>query len=83
VSDRSGNDDIWVMRADGRHRRRLTTNGARDRDPSWSANGRWIAFESNRTGNWEIYEMRANGSHLTRLTFDAAADILPAWRGSR
>jgi TolB protein len=71
------------MRSDGSHLRELTSNLASDRDPSWSANGRWIAFESNRSGNWEIYKVRPDGSDLTRITFNTADDILPAWRGSR
>ena len=45
----------------------VTATGAgrdRDRDdaPSWSPDGRQIAFTSFRHGNGEIYVMRADGS---------------------
>ncbi len=41
--------DIWVMRADGSHRRRLTRSGRDiDFDPDFSPNGRSIVFRSSR-----------------------------------
>ena len=36
---------------------RLTDHSAEDRSPSWSPDGRYIAFESNRDGDWGIYVM--------------------------
>jgi hypothetical protein len=40
--------DIWVMDADGTHRRQLTHGPGVDFDPSWSPNGRWILFRTSR-----------------------------------
>jgi TolB protein len=41
--------DIWIMRADGRERRRLTRSGhGIDFDPDFSPNGRRIVFRSSR-----------------------------------
>jgi Tol biopolymer transport system component len=46
-STRTG--DIWIMRADGRERRRLTRSGLGvDFDPDFSPNGRRIVFRSSR-----------------------------------
>ena len=47
--------------------------------PSWSPDGRAIAFVSNRDGNPEIYVMNADGSEPRRLTQEALRDGGPAW----
>ncbi len=44
-SDRDGNDEIYVMNADGSGVTRLTDNDAIDRSPAWSPDGRRIAFD--------------------------------------
>ncbi|MBA2349833.1 MAG: PD40 domain-containing protein, partial [Solirubrobacterales bacterium] len=44
VSGRDGNDEIYVMDPDGSNQTRLTQNAARDKSPTWSPDGRQIAF---------------------------------------
>jgi Tol biopolymer transport system component len=66
---------IHTIRPDGSHKRRLTRSG---REPSFSANGKKIAFE--RRG--DIWVMRANGSHKKRLTRGAASDYSPSFSPS-
>ena len=39
VSDRDGNPELYVMRADGRGERRLTRSPGRDEEPSWRPAG--------------------------------------------
>src|SRR5947207_11325964 len=43
TSDRDGNDEIYVMSANGSHQTRLTNNPAFDGEPAWSPDGRQIA----------------------------------------
>jgi TolB protein len=57
------------MNADGSEQTRLTKNRSFDEYPSWSPDGKKIAFESLRDGNWEIYVMNADGSEKKRLSF--------------
>jgi dipeptidyl aminopeptidase/acylaminoacyl peptidase len=48
--DRNYNTDIWVVAADnsdqGKTLRQITTNPGADHSPSWSPDGKWIAFVS-------------------------------------
>jgi Tol biopolymer transport system component len=87
VSDRDGNQEIYVMNADGSGVTRLTNNPAEDHSPVWSPDGGTIAFVSTRDGNSEIYLMAvylmaADGRGQTNLTENPANDYDPAWAGN-
>jgi WD40-like Beta Propeller Repeat len=78
-SDRDGNNEIYLMNADGSNQTRLTNNPAADTQPALSPDGARIAFASTRDGNSEIYVMKADGTGLTRLTNDPASDTQPVF----
>lgn len=62
------NLDIYVMNSDGSNIRALTIHGADDSEPSWSPDGRKIAFLSERSGQDEVYLMDTEGANLEQLT---------------
>jgi dipeptidyl aminopeptidase/acylaminoacyl peptidase len=66
---------IWVAPLDGSAEPREFTSGRRsDHSPSWSPDGRWLAFVSTRDGeeekkaHGELYVMPADGGEPRRLT---------------
>jgi Tol biopolymer transport system component len=74
LSLRDGNNEIYVMNADGTNQTRLTNDPGLDSEPAFSPNGSRIAFTSTRAGNLEIYVMNADGSNQTRLTNNNGGD---------
>jgi PKD repeat protein len=78
VSDRSGNNEIYILATDGSILN-ITNDGANDTSPVWSPDAARIAFVSNRDGNSEIYIMNSDGSGVERLTNDNADDRIPVW----
>ncbi|MBI1926910.1 sigma-70 family RNA polymerase sigma factor [Candidatus Poribacteria bacterium] len=78
-SNRDGNEEIYVMDADGKNPTNLTRHPAVDAGPSWSPDGTKIAFWSDRDGNDEIYVMDADGKNPTNLTRHPAVDRSPSW----
>ena len=78
-SDRTGNDEIYMIKGDGSGLFNLTNHSSDDDLPAWSPDGTRIAFCSLRDGDWEIYIMNADGSDQTRLTDTPGEDCAPSW----
>lgn len=68
TSDRSGNDEVWVVQSGGGDPVQLTDDGAADWVPAFAPDGSRIAFVSDRTGEPEIWSMAADGSDPRNLT---------------
>ena len=66
--------NIYVMNADGSVPMRLTDASAKDTEPSWSPEGKHVAFASERSGNWEIYVVKVDETSLARLTGESESD---------
>lgn len=61
---------IWIMNADGTNARQLTPNGFWDKHLRVSADGKFIAFDSNRSGKLEVWRVGTDGNDLRQLTID-------------
>ena len=63
-----GNVDIYSVLPSGRGLQRLTRGKAFDACPSWSRDGRALAYCSDASGSFEIWTMRPDGSGKHRET---------------
>jgi Tol biopolymer transport system component len=63
-----GRGDISVYEVETRRTTRLTHHPALDSSPSWSGDGRHIAFGSERNGEWDVYTMRSDGTNIRQRT---------------
>lgn len=77
ASKRTGNFDLYTMRADGSDTQRLTSTREDDGNPSPSPDGRLIAFDRGTPGG--IWIASADGSGARRLGSDTAPETQPAW----
>jgi Tol biopolymer transport system component len=67
---------LYIANADGSGERPLFAISGFDYNPSFSPDGKWIAFTSERNGSGEadLYRVHVDGSGLERLTDDPALD---------
>lgn len=79
IAEGDHDPEIFILAADGKLLRRVTNNHLSDRQPTWSPDGRRIAFASARTGLFQIYSMRADGSRQRRLTHQNEDCETPSW----
>ena len=77
-SGRKGTNQIFVMNPDGTELTQLTSQGNNE-EPSFSPDGRYIAFSSDRDGVKGIYIMRANGESQKRITPKNIRAYSPRW----
>jgi TolB protein len=69
VTNRIGQEDLFVVEVATGEIRQLTNDAARDRGATWSADGAKIYFYSQRdTDRYEIWSIHADGSNLSRVT---------------
>ena len=73
------NQELYVAKADGSERKRLTSDPAIDAHPAWSPDGQQIVFATNRWGDLELARVQADGSGLVRLTESHGLDDYPVW----
>ena len=78
-SGRDGNNEIYIMNADGSEQTNLTNNSASDLCPAISSNSNKIVFLSDRDGNQDIYLMNVDGTNIKRLTNFIVPIEHPSW----
>ena len=62
---------LFSSRPDGADVVQLTHGPHQDHRPTWSPDGRWIAFASNRSGETAIWKVRSDGSGEPEPVFTA------------
>ncbi len=70
---------LFVLPVEGGAARRLTDDLYDARQPTWSPDGRRIAFQSNRDGHWRIWVMDADGRNARALTRAVHEEREPSW----
>ena len=79
ASDRSGTNQIWLRRPDGRIVRLTDINASYVYAPRWSLDGQKIVFVAVVDGRTDIYMIRPDGSGQVRLTEDGAPKGRAIW----
>lgn len=71
MSNASGTADIWLMDADGKNKKQLTSDSGVNVFPAATADGRFVVFDSNHGSNpavFNIWRMGIDGSNPRQLT---------------
>lgn len=82
VSDRGGVFEVYTTDHSGGDLRQLTRDGKAKDTPTFSPDGRLIAYTVASDGQEDIWVMGADGTNPRRLTDDSANDIHPNWSTS-
>ena len=77
-SNRNGSFDIYVMDADGRNLRRLTSSPGNEGEPVWTPDGTRLVYTSTTGTTPQIAIMAADGGENRQLTIAAAGNHSPS-----
>jgi TolB protein len=81
VSNRDGNDEIYLMDVNGSNLIRLTEHPAVDWFPKWSSDGEQLLFNSRRGGQaLDVFIMDRDGSNVRQLTDSPGDDFHAVWQ---
>jgi len=58
---------------------RLTFDSGAQMDPTFSPDGRFVAYASDKAGNFDIWVQPVGGGNAVQITKSAAQDTQPAW----
>lgn len=74
-----GDQEIYLVRPDGSVSRRVTNSKGIDVSPSFSPDGRKMAFVSSRNGLPQIFIQDMQSGDVKRLTFSGRYNTQPSW----
>jgi TolB protein len=78
ISDRGGSPQVYVMDASGANQRPLVARGGHSDSPSWSPDGRYIAFTYGGAGGYQIFVADVASGQLLQLT-SSGRNESPTW----
>jgi TolB protein len=78
ISDRGGSPQVYVMDASGANQRPLIGRGGHADSPSWSPDGRYIAFTYGGAGSFQIFVADVASGQLLQLTSQGRNES-PTW----
>ena len=72
--------DIWIYDVERKTHTRLTFEGANNRHPVWTPDGKRVTFDSDRSGDRELYWKAADGSDEAELLLTrGGAQVATSW----
>lgn len=74
-----GDQELYLLDSAGAIKQRLTTSGGIDLSPTFSPDGRKMAFVSERSGQPQIFVYDFSSGKTQRLTFSGRYNTQPAW----
>src|SRR5436853_14275 len=78
ISSRGGSPQVYVMDASGANQRPLVARGGHADSPSWSPDGRYIAFTYGGAGSFQIFVADVASGQLVQLTSQGRNES-PTW----
>jgi TolB protein len=75
----TGDQEIYLLTGKGKIIKRLTKSWGSDVSPTWSPDGKRIAFVSNRAGNPQIYVKDLESGRVDRFTYQGRYNTQPSW----
>jgi len=75
----SGDEEIYLLTPSGKIDKKITDSWGIDVSPSFSPDGRQMAFVSKRAGSPQIYVKKMGSGDVRRLTFEGSYNTEPDW----
>ena len=71
--------DLWIVARTGGEARRLTAGVGAESAPTFSPDGKWVAFTGQYDGNTDVFVVSADGGVPRRLTWHPDPDTAVGW----
>ena len=71
--------DLWIVARSGGEAKRLTAGVGAESAPSFSPDGKWVAFTGQYDGNTDVFVVNAEGGVPRRLTWHPDDDLAVGW----
>jgi TolB protein len=79
ISRMSSGNDIFVSDADGRNQRQITFSKTLNMSPSWSPDGKQIAYSSLTGNNWTLSSINVDTGQSRRISNWGGNSSSPSW----